>query len=267
MSIRTPNQEQDARGKGIAQAHGAGASANVTEYNYNPPTKPGCYATFGKASIAVVLPLLLAIMAGLYNYRVNQPNIPIEFSPTYELTSALQVTKTPVSTPLLPSPTSTRRPTSTPIPTPTSTITPHLTRPTQTPKPPTSTATLTPTPTKNTTMNIEPCPLILDSPTDFAQFKTADEIKLQWSSPGRLKSEQSYRLSFYTTDGVFLIGLLTKDTFSTKPAGTPAWVYLNGEWIAQVKENGTFKWGVEVVDSNNNVLCQSELRTFSWLLQ
>jgi len=145
--------------------------------------------------------------------------------------------------------------------------------PTDTPLPVVA-AILTPTPTptppraRPTAVKSEPCPVQLVDPKDFTTFTSADEIKLTWSSPGGLGTGESYKLSFFKTDGNFLAALLTTDSFSIKKAGDDHWRYpQNNDWIAEVQQVNSYQWGVEVVGANNSILCKAEgRRTFTWNL-
>lgn len=110
------------------------------------------------------------------------------------------------------------------------------------------------------------CPVVIDSPVDFLEFRNADELTLSWHSAAGLESGHSYLLSFYTVDGAYLAAVRLESTDSTKPAGTPAWIYPDGEWIAEIKENSAYKWEVAVIDAGNGILCRSDSRTIIWKL-
>jgi hypothetical protein len=114
----------------------------------------------------------------------------------------------------------------------------------------------------------QPCPVEILGPDDFSTFISADEIKLSWMSPGALASDQTYRVSFFRPDGLYLNAFLTKQAYSIKKAGEQNWTYPDSpEWIGGIKENAAYMWTVEVIDSNDTSLCKTEGKNFIWNLR
>ncbi|GEM_PF-6431713 len=201
-------------------------------------------------------------------WEVQSPDKTIGWISVTNLTPTCDLAKIPLAvippTPTSPAITTKLSETATVAPSPTFTPAPS----TATPAP-----TSTPTETEDTTP-IRPtpqppgksCPVELKSPIDFAPFTSAEEIKLEWISPGRLGSGESYRLSFRRTDDTEINALITNEPFSIKKAGDDHWKYQDGQWIAGIEQNSNYKWSVNVVDKDNNVLCSSSSRTFIWNL-
>jgi len=79
---------------------------------------------------------------------------------------------------------------------------------------------------------------------------------------------EAYRLSFRDLDDNETDSFLTRNRSSFKP-GNPnlvRWPRDDGQWLAEVRENGSYRWSVAVV-RGNQLLCESDqVWVLSWRL-
>jgi hypothetical protein len=74
-------------------------------------------------------------------------------------------------------------------------------------------------------------------------------------------------VSFKLVNGAEINAFLTRRNFSTKP-GNPNlvnWPDDNGEWLAGVGANNTYRWSV-AIQRGDSIICESDVRTMIWRL-